>query len=221
MTTDQNKRVLLREKRKAQKRRSFFISGFIVTGIIFVISTIALLPKIFIKHTNYDGNPGFTMGDPNAPIEIIVFSNYSCAYCKVFSDTIEKDFISDLTNAGQIYYRYVNLANNNRLSKNAAKASYCAADQKKFFEYKTYLYTYANAADGFSIENLKKYAKSAGLDTASFITCMSEDTYSQAYLKDKDYAQSVGIRATPTFLVNGQLVKASKLVATVEALLEK
>jgi protein-disulfide isomerase len=101
-------------------------------------------------------------------------------------------------------------------SINAAEASQCAADQNKFFEYKGLLYTYASAAEGFSVENLIRYANAAGLDVEAFEACMLSDQYAQAYLDDRSFAQSVGVTATPTFLVNDQLVYSNELITTVE-----
>jgi len=219
MTTNRDKREMLREKKQAQKRRSIYTLVLIIIGVIVIFGSAALLPKIFAKPPNYETNQGFTVGDPNAPVTVIAFSNYTCGYCKLFSETMEKDFITDYVETGKVFYQYVNLPNNNELSLNAAEASHCAADQNKFFEYKSLLYTYASASDGFSVENLSKYTRLAGLDRTAFDNCMSEDKYAQAYLEDREYAQSAGIRATPTFLVNGQLVTSSELIQTVEAIL--
>lgn len=219
MSTNQNSRDYLREKRKAQKRRSFYTSSLIVIGVIAIFGSVLVLSKLLSKPVDYDTSQGFSVGDPNAPIEVVAFSNYTCGYCKTFAETTEKNFISEYAETGKVFYRYVNLPSNNTASINAAEASYCAADQNKFFEYKDYLYTYAQAAEGFSLENLIKYANSAGLDTQTFETCMSEDKFDQAYLEDRNYAQSAGINATPTFLVNGQIATASELVTTVEDLL--
>ena len=67
---------------------------------------------------------------------------------------------------------------------------------------------------------MNRYANSAGLDTAAFASCMDGDEYQRAYINDRNYARSEGVNATPTFLVNGQLVMASELESTVEMLLE-
>ena len=219
MTTYQNNRKILRKKKKTQQRRSFYFVLLMILGVIVIIGSIVLVSKLISKPTDYQTSQGFTVGDPDAPIEVIAFSNYSCGYCKIFSETTEKKLITDYAETGKISYRYVNLSNNDQLSINAAEASYCAAEQNMFFGYKSLLYTYAQAANGFSVENLIKYAKSVGLDVQAFENCMSDGTYEQAYLKDRSYAQSAGIRATPTFLVNGQLVTANELVSTIEDLL--
>lgn len=221
MSTHLNKRELLRQKRKAQQRRKIYITVLIIIGVLVVFGLFAFLPKLISKSANYGSSQGFVMGDPDAPVKVVAFSSYSCGHCKSFSENLEKDFIKNYIEKGQVYYRYVNMASNNEQSKNAAEASYCAADQNKFFEYKRLLYTYASASDGFSTENLIRYAKNADLDVEEFKACMLSDQYAETYLEDRRYAQSVGVTATPTFLVNDQLVYSIELISTVEIFLSK
>lgn len=221
MSTHLNKRELLRQKRKAQQRRKIYITVLIIIGVLVVFGLFAFLPKLISKSANYGSSQGFALGDPDAPVKVVAFSSYSCGHCKSFSENLEKDFIKNYIEKGQVYYRYVNMASNNEQSKNAAEASYCAADQNKFFEYKRLLYTYASASDGFSTENLIRYAKNADLDVAEFKACMLSDQYAETYLEDRRYAQSVGVTATPTFLVNDQLVYSSELISTVEFFLSE
>lgn len=218
--TYRNQREKLRKKRKAQQRRVMAISFFIILGMIIIIAIGIRFINSRSKSVKYETTQGFMVGNPDTSIKVIAFSNYTCGACKRFSETVEDEFISNYAETGQILYHYVNLANNDTSSLNAAEASYCAAEQNKFFEFKTYLYTYASASDGFSVENLIKLANSAGLDTIEFEKCMMEDKYADAYLLDRDYAQKSGIRATPSFLVNDRLVYANELIPAVEALLE-
>jgi len=50
---------------------------------------------------------------------------------------------------------------------------------------------------------------------------MLSDQYAETYIVDRRYAQSVGVTATPTFLVNDQLVYSTELISTVEYFLSK
>ncbi len=136
MTSNQNKRELLRQKRKEQKRRKIYMTALITVAVLSVIGLLAFLPKLLSKPANYDSSQGFSLGDPNAPVKVVVFSSYTCGYCKIFSEGLEKDFIKDYVDTGKVYYRYVNMANASEESMNAAEASHCAADQNIFFEYK-------------------------------------------------------------------------------------
>jgi len=219
LSTNKSKRELIREKRKEEKRRKSMIFIFAILAVIAVFVLAALVPGWLANRPNAAGSQGFVIGDPDAPVEVTQFSSYTCGFCKQFSENEEKDFIAEFVETGKVYYRYINIPGNNEAGLLAAEASYCAADQDLFYDYKDYLYTYAAAADGFSLNNLIQYAQAAGLDTAEFEECMASDTFASAYDEDVRFAQSVGITGTPSFLVNGQLVFSTELVATVEAAL--
>lgn len=191
-----------------------FMIAVLAVVAIFVLA--ALVPGWLADRNSIAGSEGFVVGDPDAPVTVTLFSSYTCGFCKQFSENEEKGFITEYVETGKVYYRYINIPANNEAGLLGAEASYCAADQNRFFDYKDYLYTYAAAADGFSLDNLIQYAQAAGLDTAAFEDCMASDTFANAYDEDVRFAQSVGITGTPSFLVNGQLVYSTELVSTVE-----
>lgn len=214
-----NNRELLRKKRKEQQRRRVYIIFGVLLTVILIFGMAALLPKFIMSRAKYDTNPGFTIGDQNAPVTVVQFSSYACPFCRNFSENVEKDFIAQYVDTGNVFYRYVNIPSDSIDSLNGAKASFCAADQNLFFEYKDYLYTNVDLPDGFSFENLKGYARSAGLDLEQFTTCFEDPANDNIYLEDLKLARSVGVTGTPSFLVNDQLVSSNELIATVEALL--
>jgi protein-disulfide isomerase len=57
------------------------------------------------------------------------------------------------------------------------------------------------------------------LDVDRFQACLEANTFTNAYVEDIRYAQSLGVTGTPTFLVNGELLSANELMPAVEALL--
>lgn len=220
MSDKLSKRELLREKRKEQKRRKTMTFILITLAAIFLIVFAAFLPKLLVKQTKYGSTRGFSVGDPDAPVTVVEFSNYSCGYCKDFAERVEDGFMSEYVDPGQVYFTYVNIPSNNEQSLSAAEASYCAADQDRFFEYKDLLFTYSGYTDAYSESNLINYAASAGLDVDQFRTCLASDSYADAYLADYEYARSVGLTGTPSFLINGkELVSSSELIPTVDELL--
>jgi len=219
MSTNQSKRELLRNKKAEQKRRRIITFALITLGVIALFASVALLPDLLIALGKGGDNIGFSLGDPNAPVQVTQFSSYSCGFCKDFSDNVEKGFIANYVDTGDVYYRYINLPSNSDSSYLAAKASYCADDQNSFFEYKDFLYAYASAADGFSADSLVNYAASAGLNVDNFQRCLEANTFTNAYVEDIRYAQSVGVTGTPTFLINGELYSSTELISEVEALL--
>jgi protein-disulfide isomerase len=218
--SDHNRRAYIKKKQKENRQKSLLRIGIVTFTLLVLIFLIAILPRIIMRSENFKNSNGFEIGDPNAPILVEAFSSYSCPHCKVYSETVEKELIKDYVETGKVFYRYINLPSASDASIMASIASYCAADQNRFFEYKTILYANADQENGFSQENLIKYAESVGLNSDIFSKCMQSDTYREAYLDDRTYAGVNGIKFTPSFLVEGEILTANDLIATIDGLLE-
>jgi len=214
-----SKREFLRKKRLEEKQRKIRKIIIISLAVIALIATTILLPNIITQRTSSDNGRGFSLGNPNAPVSVINFSSYNCGFCADFSATTEIDLINNYVETGDVYYRYVNLAHNDPASQNAAIASYCAADQNMFFEYKSFLYGAASLPEGFSTQSLVNLAAEAGLDKTTFEACLEGSTHNLAPSQDLRYAQSLGVTGTPTFLIDGQLVSSREVIPLVDSLL--
>ena len=223
MSTNQSKRVLLRKKRLEQKRRKTTVVIIVALGAVLLISLTIILPNLLRSRSKAVEGRGFALGDPDAPVSVVNFSSYSCGFCENFSETVEPEFIANYVDTGDVYYRYITLAfSGDAGAQNAAKASYCAGDQNRFFDFRSYLFSAVRIQNGFSTDNLVDLAANAGLDQALFETCMEDDTHKNAPNEDLRFAQSVGVTGTPSFLVNNdQLVYSSELIPLVDSLLNK
>ena len=221
MSQTQSKREMLREKRRQQKRRKTITFVSVAVIGILLIAALIFLPRLFTKASKYENTNKFSIGNPNAPISVVEFSNYGCSHCKDFSENTEADFIEKYVNTGEVYFTYVNIPYNDEGYLAASEASYCAAEQNLFYEYKEQLFKYVGYTDSFSVENLIRYASNVGMDTDSFTACLESDTYAQSYLDDYAYAEAIGLQGTPSFLINGtELVYSSQLYETLDALLQ-
>ena len=52
--------------------------------------------------------------------------------------------------------------------------------------------------------NLKHYAKELGLDTVAFNQCLDSGKYSQKVDAETGLGRILGLRATPSFFINGR-----------------
>ena len=102
-----------------------------------------------------------------------------------------------------VYWQFAFLGDE---SKWAAEASECANDQGKFWEYHDYLFDHQNGENlgTFSKDNLKGFAATLGLDANTFNQCLDSGKYTDIVAQDTSIAQTIGVRSTPTFVVNGQ-----------------
>jgi protein-disulfide isomerase len=89
------------------------------------------------------------------------------------------------------------------LARGAHEAARCAGAAGHYWAYHDRLYA-AQAA--FARDQLIRYAAELGLDTAGFTRCLDRHQFAAAVDEDVEQARALGIRATPSFLVNGRSV---------------
>ena len=142
------------------------------------------------------------LGDPNAPVTIVEFSDYQCPFCgrhvaQVFPE-IEKNYID----TGKVKYVFRDMPLT-QLHSNAielAIAAECAGDQDKYFEMHDKLFAHQDAN---SPEDIKKYANEIGLDLSAFNSCVENETPMDEIMADMADGEKYGVRGTPGFFING------------------
>lgn len=171
-------------------------------------------PVVNVPNSNQDPQTkGNTMGDPNAPVKIIEYADFQCPYCQRYWQHTEKQIIQTYVATGKVYYEYRSVgAFIGPESAAAAEAAYCAGDQGKFWDYHDALYsnwTGENVGD-FTPDKLRQYAAAVGLDAKAFDDCLTQGTHKAQVMEDAANAKSDGIRATPSFQINGQLFEGAQ-----------
>lgn len=90
----------------------------------------------------------------------------------------------------------------------AAQAAECANDQDKFWPFVNIVFTHQVGENNgtFSRNNLKQFAGTLGLDTATFNTCFDSGKYVDLVKQQSGEARARGVQSTPTFFINGKLL---------------
>ncbi|MCH8945953.1 MAG: DsbA family protein [Nanoarchaeota archaeon] len=152
------------------------------------------------------------LGDPNAPITIIEFSDYQCPFCgRFWSQTlplIKSEYID--TGKVKLVYRDFPLDSIHPFATPAAEAAECVRDEaggsdETYFEYHDKIF--ANQAS-LSESNLKQWAQELGYNIDS---CLSSGKFASEVRKDLADAQSAGGRGTPFFVIIGSDGKGTPL----------
>jgi protein-disulfide isomerase len=156
--------------------------------------------------------PPNSMGSPSARVKIIEYADFQCPYCMQFHQDTEPKIINEYVRTGKVYFEYHSVgAFLGEESGAAAQGAYCAGDQGKFWEYHDALFSHwtgENVGD-FTNDKLEQYAASLGLDAASFQDCLSSGKYAAILDQDVKDARAAGIRATPSFMINGKLLEGA------------
>lgn len=157
-------------------------------------------------------------GDPNAPVTIVEWSDFECPFCARFYsqtlDQIEKNYID--TGKVKLVYRDFPLSFHPNAQK-AAEAAECAGDQGKFWEMHDLLFD--NGVSG-GVASFKSFASQLGLNQATFDNCLDSGTHANEVKDDMAAGSAAGIRGTPGFIINGQLVSGAQPYAAFEQAIE-
>jgi protein-disulfide isomerase len=215
-----SKREQIRQRRQEQRRRTILTGVIIIAGVALVITALvifrtqAAISSIVVPDFyNYpEQTEGTTMGDPDAPVEVVEFSDFQCSACNYFHDETLAQVIDNYVQTGQVYFVYksfpvIDSRAAIKESHTAALAGYCAAEQNKFWQYHDMLFAnrIGENAGSFTIARLEAIADSLNLD-ASFDRCLAEERYLDRLNEDIQLARSSGVNSTPSFLINGKLV---------------
>jgi len=218
-----SKRQELRDKRAREERTRNIL---IVAGVAILALAVVLLlalPAIMdatkpvgeIKeHPLMDRSQvkANTMGDPNAPVKIIEYSDFQCPYCAQFTVDTEQKLIDAYIATGKVYFEYHSFGDFiGAESARAAEAAYCAGDQNKFWEMHDIIFANQSGenAGHFSDKYLTALAQKVGLDMGQFKDCFDNGKHADTVKQDGVAARQAGVKATPSFVVNGELVEGA------------
>lgn len=156
------------------------------------------------------------LGDEDAPIVIIEFSDFFCTYCKRHFD---QTFVPLLENYGEhIRYVYRDYPQLTAESQPAAMAAQCAYEQDEFWDFHNDFFNNQQVLGrDFYIETAEKY----GLDMDAYIECLDSERYYEETNIDWLDGQLEGVRGTPGFFVNGQFVSGAQPYVLFERLIQK
>lgn len=149
-----------------------------------------------------------TKGDANAKVMIVEYSDFQCPYCKRFYDQVLPRILEDYVKTGKVRLTFKHYAFLGEESRLAAQASECAAEQGKFWEYHDLLYSQNTGANPafFSKSNLAQLAAQIKLGGAAYTKCVDDAATLARIQEDAEEGTRIGVRGTPTFLVNGKLL---------------
>jgi protein-disulfide isomerase len=105
------------------------------------------------------------------------------------------------------------------VSDNVSVAAWCAGQQGRFWEFHDAVY--ADASTDATDSVLAKYATAAGLDASRLATWMNGPGGQHAVQRDASEGESVGVRSTPAFFVNGREVHGAQPLEVFERIIDE
>ncbi len=197
----------------------------IIAGSIFT-SQIIKTQKITVKPTAtpilsegyYDiqiENDDQILGNPGAPLTLVLFSDFSCPVCKLKYYEISKFvkehpqdvrlFIKDIPRKN-LFYKTNDLPH---------RSAYCASKQGKYWQYLDILYTQKNISNE---SDLTKIADGLKINTVNWWQCINSDTAKQKIAGATALAASLGVEQVPVIYVNNKKINLENEINITELL---
>lgn len=147
------------------------------------------------------------LGSNDAKVTIVEFGDYQCTWCYRWHQGTKDTLVADYVDTGKVRFLFKDYPINDlsdRASSLAAEASYCAADQNKYWEYHDEVYgNWEGENTGWVTRtSLEQFAEDAGVpDTSAFSDCLDSGKYAGVVRDNYNLARSIGLDATPSFIV--------------------
>lgn len=158
-------------------------------------------------------------GDKDAPVTLIEFSDFQCPFCSRFYtqtlSQIEEEYVD--TGKVKFVYKHFPLDSIHPQATPAALASECAKEQGKFWEYHDKLFENQRSLGD---SNYKQWAADLNLDTGQFDECYDSAKYDSKLRSDLQEGSAAGIRGTPGFLLNGQVISGAQPFANFQRIID-
>jgi protein-disulfide isomerase len=165
-------------------------------------------PELGAQDTLRVGDLGVRYGDPDAPVQIVEFSDFSCPYCATFHLSTRDSLFTAYVRTGKAYW--ISLPYVSDLyphSELATSAAVCAAESGRYDALARALYRHRDkwvsgpprAARSFVVE----LGERVGLDREGLAPCMEAHDTLDRIRRTGQLAREVGVRGTPTYFIDG------------------
>ena len=165
----------------------------------------------------YDEDDPF-IGDENAPVTIVEFSDFECPFCARFHSGTLPSIIENYVDTGKVklVYRDFPLSFHAEATPSALAAE-CAQDQDKFWEFHDLIFE--NQGD-LGDDSYYEWAEEIELDMDQFTECYESQEHLAEVQADFSDGGQLGVSGTPAFFVNGVLVTGAQPYSVFESAIE-
>ncbi len=147
------------------------------------------------------------LGDKNAPVTLVEFSDYECPFCKRHFDQVYPEIKKDYIDTGKVklVFRDYPLPFHDPMATFEANAANCAKEQggdTAYFKLHDVMYTKTTSnGSGLTKDQVYQFASDIGLNQANLKTCADAGKYTDEIKKDIADGSAAGVSGTPAFFV--------------------
>lgn len=153
-----------------------------------------------------------SMGPTDAVVTIVEFLDPECESCRAMAPIVKK-LMKDYEGKVRLVVRYMPLHKNSLL---AASWTEAAGEQGKYWQMQELIFQRQpewgtkhdidpdSSAQPDAKKQFEKYGMELGLDVEKMLKAVEEHRFTSKITRDQADGQSLGVKSTPTFFVNGR-----------------
>jgi len=168
------------------------------------------------------------LGNPNAPIILVEYSDYDCPFCKKFHETMSR-IITEYGADGRVawVYRHFPLPQLHPNAPTLAQASECVAElggNEAFWKFSDLIFAERGTNEQTDISRLPEFVEKSGIDVDLFETCLASGKYEGLVADSAAEAVASGATGTPhTIVIAGDqegVISGAQPYATVKQIID-
>lgn len=142
----------------------------------------------------------YSIGPEDAAVTIVEFFDYHCSYCKASVDWVSTLPTQYDGNVRVIFKEFPILKAE---SRTAALAALAAGNQGKYIDLHV---AFMESRGTLKASDIDRIAERVGVDVATMRADMASISVQKHVADTRDLAVATGTNATPTFIINGELI---------------
>lgn len=140
------------------------------------------------------------IGDPKAPVNMLLFTEHHCAYCKEFQDEQMPLLLQEFVAQGKLRIQIGILPLKKYLDSDlSAMGLLCASAQNKGLAMHAALFEKPANAD-----SIMKTTEQLTMDTKAFAACLKSEDTKTMLTAMRSLAQTLDVTLVPTFFIDGE-----------------
>ena len=164
-----------------------------------------------------------SLGPANAPVTVVIFSDFQCPMCKQEADVVHKQISAAFPDKVRVYFRDFPLEQLHNWARPAALAGRCVfkLNPAAFWDYHDWIYENQNY---IGLDNLnskiQEFATAKNLDGMLLSRCIESKATAPEVNASVAVGTSLALNATPTIFINGRKLEGAVPWETVQAIIK-
>lgn len=217
---------------KKSKISGMKLTVLLTTLVVVILASIIMLTNQqeaqSVKTATIDTTGQPTLGEKDAPVEVVEFGDFKCPSCKTWGETIYPQLIKDYVDTGDVKFSYINVlfhGDESVLASIAAESVFLQSPES-YWDFHKALFAAQpvpnHDAPWVTSEKILKVAAAfPSIDQTKLEADMEQQTTIEQVEFDDALVEEAGVAQTPTIMVNGKQLEDPFDYEAIKALIEQ